>query len=60
MNRLSIVVMVMLAVSLCSAEGVSAIQGLRGSTWGEARQEIPDHGENNLGGSVTHHGKPYF
>jgi len=48
MNRLSIVVMVMLAVSLCSAEGVSAIQGLRGSTWGEARQEIPDHGENNL------------
>jgi hypothetical protein len=48
MNRTTIVGILMLVVSLCGAEGALAIEGLRGSTWGEVRQEIPDHGENNL------------
>lgn len=37
----------LLCLALC-ADGASAIVGLRGQTWGEARQELPRNGDSNL------------
>lgn len=39
---------VALACTLAAAGNANAIVGLRGSTWGDVRQEIPKDGDSNL------------
>jgi hypothetical protein len=48
MKRCAILIMLALPFLAVASRGAHAIEGFRGQTWGEARQELPRDGDSNL------------